>query len=114
MKRTKMIWNRLLGTLLILAFGVYAFEYFILNNKVLWKEKGFIIVKDLPSDLRSRFTKLQELMAVMSVLMIWFKIIQNIRRIYWNWPHIIKISLPMYIAIRFARKSCWKSRSMKV
>lgn len=61
MKRTKMIWNRLLGTLLILAFGVCAFEYFILDNKVLWKEKGSITVKDLPGDLRSRFAKLQEL-----------------------------------------------------
>ena len=61
MKRRKMIWNRLLGTLLILAFGFCAFEYFILNNKVLWKEKGSIAVKDLPSDLRSRFAKLQEL-----------------------------------------------------
>lgn len=36
MKRTKMIWNRLPGTLLILAFGVCAFEYFILDNKVLF------------------------------------------------------------------------------
>ena len=61
MKRAKMIWNRLLGTLLILAFGVCAIEYFILDNKVLWKEKGTITVKDLPGDLRSSIAKLQEL-----------------------------------------------------
>lgn len=60
MKSRKIRWNRLLGCLLIFAFGIYIVQSYVLDSKILWKEKGTIHIQDLPDSLKSKFTDLQK------------------------------------------------------